>query len=248
MATCREILNKVLRGLRQEPIATGTTSTTDTYELLLLQFVNEAKEEIEEAWDWYALRQTITVTLSAGVSEYDLTVAGAADVDTNERTRLLYDKGRAYGGSSETSARGSASTPQVFDVTDSTEYRLIEAPYERIERLHMTDNDEQERPQYFALYADSDSVKMKVYPTPSASRTLKMRFVIPQTELESTALSTTLTIPSRPVWTLALFKANEERGSELGRPGSSLYVAYLDALSAAMDREMTSDDKTSYPE
>ena len=47
--TTRELINKVLRGLRQFGliIPSSTTSTTDDYLLMILQFVNEAKEEVE---------------------------------------------------------------------------------------------------------------------------------------------------------------------------------------------------------
>ena len=68
MATTRVLMNKVLRGIRQFSLIIGssTTSTTDDYLLMILQFVNEAKEEIEEAgWPWQALRKTVTVTIAA---------------------------------------------------------------------------------------------------------------------------------------------------------------------------------------
>jgi len=136
----------------------------------------------------------------------------------------------------------------VFDVTDANESRLTETTLEWIERQHFTDNDETGDPERFALYASGGVLKMKIYPTPSEARTIKVRLVIPQEELSSTDLTTVLTIPSRAVWTKALFKANEERGSELGRPGSSLFESYREALYAAKSREMTDLDLTSFAE
>ena len=250
MATTLDLMNKVLRGIRQYGLLLedGTTSTTDDYLLMILQFVNEAKEEIEESgWAWQALRKTITVTLAAGTAEYDLTIAGAADVDTNDRTRLLYEN-VAQGG--ETFYTSSKARPQVFDVTDSDEFRLREVTQERIERLHFTDNDEQqEKLSYFCWYSDGDSIKIKVWPTPSEARTLKMRMYVPQVELADDSLSaTTLSIPARPVWTFALFKANQERGDELGKEGSAAHRAYLDAHGAAVGKEMTPADQTVYLE
>lgn len=246
--TVLQLLNKVLRGLRQEALEAATSVISDAYELLILQLLNEAKEEIEEAWDWFALRQTVTVTLADGQSDYTLSAAEDADVDVSDRARLLYAKAvpLSMGTNYETSSRASGNLPQVYDVTDSTEHRLQEIPLEWIERQHLLDNDEEQEPQYFAMYASGGFVKMKVWPTPSEARTLKIRFVIPQAELEADELDTALTIPSRPVWTLALFKANEERGSELGRPGSSLYMAHVDALYAAKAREQTDSDLTSF--
>ena len=248
MATTREVMNKVLRGLRQFGLIldSGTTETTDDYLLMILQFVNEAKEEIEEAgWPWQALRQTVTVTLSASTVEYDLTIAGAADVDTNDRTRLLYEMNVGHGGTQENFRQGNSSLPQVFDVTDSNEVRLRELTQESVERMHFTDDDSTGKPESFAVWSDGDSIRMKVYPIPDGTYTLKMRLYIPQAELASDSLeATSLSIPQRPVWTKALFKANQERGDELGKEGSALHMAYLDAHSAATGKEMTPADST----
>ena len=253
MATTRQVMNKVLRGLRQYGILidSGTEDiTNDDYLLMILQFVNEAKEEIEEAgWPWQALRQTVTVTLAASTVQYDLEIAGQADVDTNDRTRLLYENVN-FSGTTEGFYASSSASPQVFNVTDtSNEYRLREVTQEQMERWHFVDDNETGQPVYFSTWNDGDSIKMKVYPTPDQTYTIKMRLYIPQAELADTTVdSTTLTLPQRPVWLLALLKSNEERGSELGRPGSSLHKAYLDAHGAATGKEMTPADSTVFLE
>lgn len=246
MANTRDLMNKVLYGIRQFGLVIGssTTSTTDEYLLMLLQLVNEAKEEIEECgWPWHVLRTTVTITLSSGTTEYTLTSAGAADVDTNDRSRLLYENVSHFG-PSEGFYMSNSSSPMVFDVTTSSEYRLKEETLERIERWHFTDNDETGKPTSFCIYSTGSALKMKVYPTPDATYTLKARIYIPQAELSSTDLTTTLSIPARPVWLKALFKANAERGSELGRPDSELYMSMNDAIGAAVGKEQTAADQT----
>jgi len=247
MATTRNLMNQVLRGLRQYGLilGSGDTSTTDDYLLMILQFVNEAKEEVEEAgWSWQALRQTVTLTVVAGQTEYDLTIAADADVDTNDRSRLLYENVTMMG-ASEGFFDSTSSRPQIFDVTDSTEHRLVEWTQETVERKHFMDNDETQTILHaFAIYSDSDSVKLKLFPTPAANRTVKIRMYIPQAELSSSDLTTVLSIPQRPIWTLALMKANQERGEELGAPGSSLHLAYLDAHGAAVAKEQSPADQT----
>lgn len=249
MATTVTLINNVLRGMRQFGLIldTSDTSTTDDYLLMILQFVNEAKEEIEEnGWSWRALRQTVTVTVAAAQVSYDLTIAGDADVDTNDRSRLLYENNQT---GVETFYQSHTSAPQVFDVTDADEFRLKELSQEKMERMHFTDADEtQTRPQYFAWFHDGDSVTMKIWPTPAEARTLKVRMYIPQAELASDSLDTELTIPHRPVWTLALWKANQERGDELGREGSTAHRAALDAVGAATSIEMTPSDQTVFLE
>ena len=65
-------VNKVLQRLRERPV----TSVTDTdYSLLIGLFINDAKREVEEAWDWSALRTSLTVTTTSGVFSYALTGA-----------------------------------------------------------------------------------------------------------------------------------------------------------------------------
>ena len=247
MATTLNNLNKVLRGLRQFGllVEAGTEVITDDYLLMILQFLNEAKEEIEEGgWPWEALRQTVTVTLSSGTVQYDIESAGQADVDTNDRSRLLYENVNVAG-ANEGFYTTSSSRPQIFDVTDAGEYRLKELTQEKMERFHFTDNDETGDPQYFSIWSDSDSLKMKVWPTPDSTRTLKLRMYIPQAELADTTITTdTIKIPNRPVWTRALFKANQERGEELGKEGSALHIAMLDAHGAAVANEQTAADQT----
>ena len=250
MATAQTLLNNVLRGLRRN-IETSS-STTDSYHLLLLQFLNVAKERIEEQWDWHALRQTVTVTVSQSTSEYALTAAGPADVDVGDRARLLYEtparSSDELSSTVETSDRVSGSLPQVFDVTDSSEHRLIEISPEQMERLHFTDDGEENTPTHFALYRDADNMIMKLYPIPGSARTIKMRFVIPQSEIPSTAMTSyTISIPSRPVWLSALIMALEERGEEAGRAPGSIDREYQDALYLALDRERLPSDNTSYP-
>lgn len=247
MATTRSLMNKVLRGLRQfdQIIADDITEITDNYLLMQLQHLNEAKEELEDSgWPWYALRATVTVTLAAGTADYTLTSAGDADTDTNDRSRLLYENNVSHESPTEGFYETNASLPQVFNVTDSNEYRLRETPLEKMERWHFTDNDEQGKPTDFALYAATGNLKLKVYPTPDQAYTLKLRLYIPQAELADDDITTTLTIPERPVWMKALLKANQERGDELGREGSTLWTAYLDAHGAAVASEMTLADQT----
>lgn len=71
--TYKEIVNSVMRKLR-EP----TVSNVDqnTYSSLIGEFVNDAKRYCEDAWDWSALRTTLTATTEVGVFNYALTDSG----------------------------------------------------------------------------------------------------------------------------------------------------------------------------
>ena len=56
-----------------------TTVTQNTYSTMMGEFVNDAKEFVEDAWDWSGLRKTITVTTSADDYTYTLTGSGIKD-------------------------------------------------------------------------------------------------------------------------------------------------------------------------
>ena len=68
--TYLNLVNNVLRRLREDEVS-GVQDTT--YSKLVGDFVNDAKRMVEDAWDWSALRTTLTVTTSAGIFNYVLT-------------------------------------------------------------------------------------------------------------------------------------------------------------------------------
>ena len=71
--TYLELVNDVLARLRETSVSTVTETT---YSTLIGKFVNDAKRQIEDAFSWNVLGQTITVTTSASTASYSLTGAG----------------------------------------------------------------------------------------------------------------------------------------------------------------------------
>ena len=67
--TYLQLVNNVLKRLRERTIS---TVEENTYSTLISLFVNDAKEEIENAWSWSALRETLTVTTVADTFNYEL--------------------------------------------------------------------------------------------------------------------------------------------------------------------------------
>ena len=71
--TYLELVNGVLRRLRENTVG---SVTQNTYSQLIGDIVNDAKRMVEDAWDWSALRSTLTAETSAGVFNYVLTGSG----------------------------------------------------------------------------------------------------------------------------------------------------------------------------
>lgn len=73
MATYLELVNNVLTRLREVPVS----SVQDrSYSRLIGVYVNDAKREIEDAYDWNALSNTITATTATDTFNYVLTGSG----------------------------------------------------------------------------------------------------------------------------------------------------------------------------
>jgi hypothetical protein len=71
--TYLELINDVLVRLRETTVSTPTETS---YSALIGKFVNDAKRQIEDAFSWNALGQTITVTTASSTPSYSLTGAG----------------------------------------------------------------------------------------------------------------------------------------------------------------------------
>jgi hypothetical protein len=67
--TYLQLVNSVLRRLREDQVA---TVDQNSYSLLVGELVNEAKETVENAWDWTGLRATIVVPTVASTSTYTI--------------------------------------------------------------------------------------------------------------------------------------------------------------------------------
>lgn len=72
--TYLNLVNNVLRRLRENEVS---TVSFDTYSKLIGDIVNDAKDLVESAWDWSALRTTLAINTVADTSNYSLT--GSAD-------------------------------------------------------------------------------------------------------------------------------------------------------------------------
>lgn len=199
-----QLINKITTRLRIGEVTVVSDPNAD----LPAHFINQAKEEIEDIGPWTALRTEITVTTVAGTPDY--AVAG-----TNDRTYVHTEQGCA----------------QVFETTTSQRRRLPVLPYDVVRGYHELDNASTESvPECVGFVKDSAGLTALFYPTPDSVRTFKIVAVVPQDEL--TAAGTTISIPARPVWMLALAYYAQERGEELS--GGNLEAQARVAVDAAV--------------
>jgi hypothetical protein len=71
--TYLELINNVLIRLRETQVSTNNETT---YSSLIGLFVNDAKRQIEDSFNWNVLGQTVTITTVSATYQYSMTGAG----------------------------------------------------------------------------------------------------------------------------------------------------------------------------
>jgi len=71
--TYLELVNDVLVRLRESTVSTVSETA---YSALIGKFVNDAKRQIEDAFNWNVLSTTVTITTTANTYSYSMTGAG----------------------------------------------------------------------------------------------------------------------------------------------------------------------------
>jgi hypothetical protein len=151
--TYLELVNDVLVRLR-EPVVTTVSETT--YSALIGKFVNDAKRQIEDAFAWNVLGQTLTVTTASGTASYSLTGAGQKFQVTN-----------------------------VLNTTSNITMRNIStADMNRKQNFQPTVNTVPTEFAFDGVDGSYDT-KVTVYPKPDGVYTLKFFMTIPQATLSS---------------------------------------------------------------
>lgn len=217
-STYLQLVNKVLRRLRETEVA---SVTENTYSTLIGEFVNQAKREVEEAWTWHRLRTTVSITTANGTSSYTLTGAG-------DRFRLLHDP---YTG-----------RPDVINTT--SDYYLHQAPSTAwMRQRQLLGTQQNGQPLYFNFNSySSDDPLVDLWPVPTATETISFSMYIPQADLSTG--STTIVVPEEPVilraWSLAISERGEDQGSISNEVDRQYFESLGNAVSA--DTALTSED------
>lgn len=205
--TMLAIVNRVLIRLRESEVA----SFDDTeYAKLVLQLVNDAKREVEDAFNWDSIKKTVTVNNVASTSA--LSVTDGVGSDTTARTRIV----------------------EIYNNT--TDNYLTMTTREHIRRMAYDDTTEQE-PTYFSMDGidANQNVQIQLHPIPDGVYDLKITCYSPQEDL--TGETDQLIVPWHPVYLRALTLALRERGDDEGYSFGEAFQEYMVALNDAIAYE-----------
>jgi hypothetical protein len=153
MATYLELVNDVLKRLR-EPVVTSVGDTD--YSRMIGVMINDAKREVEDAYDWNALSDTLTAVTAADVFNYVL---------EGSRTRFR--------------------VIDVYNDTKDWEMRYAPTTWMNRQFI-ITDNQSGSPEYYNFNGVDANGdTQVDLYPVPDSEYTLRFNLIIPQADLSS---------------------------------------------------------------
>lgn len=128
-----DLVNNVLRRMRANTVSSVAQNAQSA---LVGDIVNDAKRQIEESWDWSALRQTIVVPTVASTSTYSLTGSQnrATIIDVQNVTNNAFMQpqsqswGRRYGLSSQANGVPMWYSTNGIDSNGDTQVKLYPTP------------------------------------------------------------------------------------------------------------------------
>ena len=152
--TYLQLVNAVLARLREDSVASVSTSA---YSRLIGKFVNDAKRQVEDAWDWDAMSQTLTLNTVAGTSTYVLTGSG------------LKPKGISVNDITNRSSLSNVPIKWIFDQQQLATVSNANPAY------------------YAWNVNDGTDSKVELFPTPNGTYTLKFNLYVQQADLSADA-------------------------------------------------------------
>lgn len=197
LPTYLELVNDVLVRLREPAVGAVQENALAR---LVGAFVNDAKRQVEDAYNWNALTTTLTASTQPAVFNYELQGTGA-------RFKVI----------------------EVFNNTDRFFMKpLSTSQMTRLFISNVTPATGV--PTYYnfnGISADGDT-QVDIYPVPDNTYSIYFNLYIPQAKLVND--TDTLSVPSEPVVLLAYARSLVERGEDGGLNSSEAYAMYKEVL------------------
>jgi hypothetical protein len=182
MTTYLQAVNDVLVRLREEEVSTVTETS---YSALIGKFVNDAKRQIEDAYEWNVLGTTVIIPTVSGTYSYSLSGAG-------QKFRVQ-------------DAINTTSKISITNITFASMNRYLNfgTPSSSIPMYYTFDG------------VDSNSdTKVTLFPIPDAAYNIQFSLVVPQAILSSdnTVISVAAELVVQNAYARALVERGEDGG------------------------------------
>lgn len=207
-STYLSAVNQVLVKLRE---TTVTTVTQSPYSLLIGSLLNDAKREVEDAWQWSQLQDSLSFSTIINTYKYDLSTVNTdvRGTPANDRTRLWVDP--------------TNSTPYLINTTPGFEFNLTYEPTltDYANKQAVINQDVKAPPGIWQVFpsptvttAGQWNKQIRLFAFPDKVYTMQMFVVNPTPDMVND--TDFFLVPTAPVVLKAYLFALYERGEELG--------------------------------
>lgn len=199
--TYLDLVNNVLRRIREDEVGSVSESS---YSKLVGDFVNDAKRQVEDAWDWSALRTTLSVNTTSGVFNYVLT-------GSQNRVKVL----------------------DVLNDTANV-FMQYNTQHWFNDKYLAQDNVVSGSPEYYTFNGINASGDTQVDVFPKPDGVYALRFNVIQRGADLSADSDQTQVPAQPIINLAVAFAARERGETGGPTAAEYFSIANSSLSDAI--------------
>ena len=219
--TYLELVNAVLIRLREDTITEGSLDANPYYRSIGAH-VNDAKERVEDAWNWSGLRGTDEISMFSPIDDVNFLLP-------NSENSSYVLQGFFY---SDTPTANDGYRP-IRQITKPAMISLYAKGVDAVTPGEPTD---------IAVMATDQAtgqIRVSVFPPPPPSSTavIIVNRVSHQDSLTAANPNQRLFVPSLPVYTLATALASRERGEVGGTPTSELFAIADRHLSDAIAQD-----------
>ena len=206
LPTYLDLVNDVLVRMREPQVSTVAENTVSA---LVGKYINDAKRQVSDAYDWDAFNTPITVsTIANTTGPYSITGAGVR-----------------------------FKTMDVINTTSFYEMQpLSHANYDSF--YYTTPTPTKGLPMYYSIKGvdTNGDIKVNFWPVPDAVYSIRFSLIVPEADF-TTDTSTTL-LAKEPIVLGAFARALVERGEDGGLSSSEAYALYKSCMSDLIALEL----------
>lgn len=196
--TYLEMVNEVLIRLRENEV---TSVSDNKYSKMIGKFINDSKRQVEDAYTWNALTETLTATTAANIFSYVLEGSGTRFrvIDIMNDTEKIVMK---------------------YAPTNTMNRWFLMATPQRSSPVYYNFN---------GTEADTGDTLVDFYPIPDKEYNIRINIIKSQDSLVNN--SDKPLVPAEPIILGAYARALAERGEDGGMSSSEAYALFKSALS-----------------
>jgi len=237
--TKKELVNQVLRKLREDELTATQSIASVPYANTIGDFLNDVKEEVEDAWNWGQLRRLLSFTTTAGTSTYNVGGAVSAGTDTTviDSDGNIFSINTIEGVDSEDTSNERTQVLSVWNTTQDCEIRLKGDDF--FNRLTLIGTQQNSTPSWYRPkgFDGAGDKNIELYPVPSSADLIYVWTYAPQDDLTTDSSILTLSCAERAItygtWAMAI----SERGEDGGQLYDEVVKKYEFYLSTAISRD-----------